>query len=175
MHRLKTTQSISTITLEEALDLFKLPKALGEYEGLAVSANAGRFGPYVRWGSSFVSLPKGEDPLDATIELAIELIEAKKIADAEKFISEFTHEKETIQVLKGRYGPYIKVGKKNYKIPKDKEAKDLNKEECLHIMANQPEPRGRGAKKAPAKKAPAKKKAVAKKAPAKKKAAPKKK
>lgn len=162
---LKTTQSISSITLEEALDLFKLPKALGEYEGLPVSANAGRFGPYIRWGSSFVSLPKGEDPLDATIELAIELIEAKKIADAEKFIAEFPHEKEVIQVLKGRYGPYIKVGKKNYKIPKDKEAKDLSKEDCLHIMANQPEPRGRGAKKAPAKK----------KATAKKKAAPKKK
>jgi DNA topoisomerase-1 len=162
---LKTTQSISTITLEEALDLFKLPKALGEYEGLPVSANAGRFGPYIRWGSSFVSLPKGEDPLDATIELAIELIEAKKIADAEKFIAEFPHEKEVIQVLKGRYGPYIKVGKKNYKIPKDKEAKDLSKEDCLYIMENQPEPRGRGAKKAPAKK----------KAVAKKKAAPKKK
>jgi DNA topoisomerase-1 len=168
---LKTTQSISTITLEEALDLFKLPKALGEYEGLPVSANAGRFGPYVRWGNSFVSLPKGEDPLDATIELAIELIEAKKIADAEKFIAEFPHEKETIQVLKGRYGPYIKVGKKNYKIPKDREAKDLSKEDCLYIMENQPEPRGRGAKKAPAKK-----KAAAKKKPAaKKKAAPKKK
>ena len=162
---LKTTQSISSITLEEALDLFKLPKALGEYEGKAVSANAGRFGPYIKIASTFVSIPKGEDPLDITLERAIELIEAKKIADAEKFIAEFPHDKETIQVLNGRYGAYIKMGKTNYKIPKDKEASKLSKEECLHIMANQPEKKGRGGapKKAAAKKPAAKKKAPAKK------------
>ncbi len=157
---LKTTQSINSITLEEALDLFKLPKNLGTYEGKPVSANAGRFGPYIKFGSSFVSLPKGEDPLDATLELAIELIEAKKIDDANKFIAEFPHEKEVIQVLNGRYGPYIKVGKKNYKIPKDREAAELTKEDCLFIMENQPE---KGARRGAAKpKAAPKKKATAK-------------
>lgn len=140
---LKTTQSINSITLEEALDLFKLPKDLGIHDGLPVSANVGRFGPYVRHGNSFVSIPKGTDPLDITLSQAIELIEAKKQEDANKFIVEYKDENGVIQVLNGRYGPYIKQGKKNFKIPKDKDANTLSKEECLHIMANQPAPKGR--------------------------------
>lgn len=140
---LKTTQSIGSITLEEALELFKLPKDLGVYDGMPISANIGRFGPYVRFGNSFVSIPKGTDPLDITKEHAIELIEAKKLEDANKFIAEYDHENGPIQVLNGKYGPYIKQGKKNYKIPKDTEADKLSKEECLEIMANQPAPKGR--------------------------------
>lgn len=140
---LKTTQSINSITLEEALDLFKLPKDLGIYEGQPVSSNIGRFGPYVKFGSSFVSIPKGIDPLDISMEKAVELIEAKKLEEANKYIAEYEHEAGTIQVLNGRYGPYIKQGKTNYKIPSGKDANALSKEECLEIMANQPASKGR--------------------------------
>ncbi len=145
---LKTTQSINSITLEEAMDLFKLPKDLGTYEGEPISANVGRYGPYVRFGkSTFVSIPKGTDPLDITLEEAVVLIEEKKKADAEKYIAEYEDENGAIQVLNGRYGPYIKQGRKNYKIPKDKDAKSLSKKDCLEIMANQPAPKGRRKKK----------------------------
>jgi DNA topoisomerase-1 len=141
---LKSSQSINSISLEDALDLFKLPKDLGVYEGEPVSANIGRFGPYVRFGkSTFVSIPKGTDPLDITFDEAVVLIEEKKKEDANKYIAEYEDEKGTIQVLNGRYGPYIKQGRKNYKIPKDREAKELTKEDCLEIMANQPAPKGR--------------------------------
>lgn len=140
---LKSTQSINSITLEEALDLFKLPKELGMHDGLPVSSNVGRYGPYVRYGNSFVSIPKGTDPLDITLDEAIVLIEEKKKEDANKFIAQYEDEKGTIQVLNGRYGPYIKQGRKNYKIPKDKDAQTLTKEDCLEIMANQPAPKGR--------------------------------
>lgn len=138
---LRKGQSIQTITLEEALELFKLPRTLGEYEEKPVKANIGRFGPYVQLGSLFASIPKEEDPMTITYDRAVELIEAKKKADAEKFINSFEHEKGEIQVLNGRWGPYIKQGKKNYKIPKDVEAKDLGLDEVLEIMANQPKKR----------------------------------
>lgn len=153
---LRKGQSIQTITLEDALELFKLPRELGEYEDKMLKANIGRFGPYVQQGSLFASIPKDEDPLDITFERAVELIEAKKKADAEKFINSFEHEDGEIQVLNGRWGPYIKQGKKNYKIPKDVEAKDLALDEVIHIMKNQPK---KGAKRKPA----AKKKTTAKK------------
>ncbi|MBL57059.1 MAG: DNA topoisomerase I [Flavobacteriales bacterium] len=147
---LRKGQSIQTITLEDALELFKLPRTLGEYEGKVLKANIGRFGPYIQQGSLFASIPKEEDPLDISFERAVELIEAKKKADAEKFINSFDHENGEIQVLNGRWGPYIKQGKTNYKIPKDVEAKDLALDEVIHIMENQPK---KGAKrKAPAKK-----------------------
>ena len=141
---LRKGQSIQTITLDEALELFKLPRELGEYEDKVLKANIGRFGPYIQQGSLFASIPKDEDPIDITFDRAVELIEAKKKADAEKFINSFEHEKGEIQVLNGRWGPYIKQGKKNYKIPKDVEAKDLALDEVIHIMANQPK---KGAKR----------------------------
>ncbi len=144
---LRKGQSIQTISLEEALELFKLPRELGEYEGKMLKANIGRFGPYVQQGSLFASIPKEEDPLDITFDRAVELIEAKKKADAEKFINSFEHEDGEIQVLNGRWGPYIKQGKTNYKIPKDVEAKDLALDEVIHIMQNQPK---KGAKRKPA-------------------------
>ncbi|MEK6480819.1 type I DNA topoisomerase [Catalinimonas sp. 4WD22] len=143
---LRKGQFIETITLEEALELFKLPREIGEFEGETVTANIGRFGPYVRHKNLFASIPKDEDPLAIDIDRAIELIEAKRKADAEKYIKVFD-ENEDVQVLKGRYGPYIKVGKKNVKIPKDKEPSELTLEECLELAEKAPEKKGRGRSK----------------------------
>lgn len=152
---LRKGQSIKNISLEDALELFKLPRFLGELEEKPVKSNIGRFGPYVQNGSLFVSIPKGEDPLDITFERALELIADKKKADAEKFINSFDHEDGEIQVLNGRWGPYIKQGRKNYKIPKEVEAKDLAFEEVVHIMKNQPK---KGTKRKSSKKNTTKKK-----------------
>ena len=167
---LQKGQSISSITLEQALELFKLPRTLGEYEELVVKANVGRFGPYIQHGKSFVSLPKEESPIDVTFERAIELIEEKKIADANKIIKLFP-EDETVQLLNGRWGPYLKIGKNNFKLPKDIEVEKLTLEECIHISENQPVGRGKKATaKKTATKKPAAKKTTTKKPAAKKKA-----
>ncbi len=139
---LRKNQSIQTISLEEALELFKLPRTLGEFEGQEVSAAIGRFGPYVRHGKMFVSL-KDVDPLDVTLEQAIELIKEKIEADKNKYINTFDNDGTEIQVLNGRYGPYIKVGRKNYKIPKDKVAEDLSMEDCIEIINTAPAKKGR--------------------------------
>ena len=128
-------QSIETITLEEVLDLFKLPRVLGEFEGKEVKANIGRFGPYVQHGGSFVSL-KEDDPMEVSLDKAIELIKLKREEDAKKLIKEFP-EKE-IQILNGRWGPFMKIGKKNFKLPKDVEPEKLTLEQCLEIADNQP-------------------------------------
>ena len=135
---LRKGQFIERITLEEALDLFKLPRTIGEYEGTAVTAAIGRFGPYVKFKNLFISIPKGEDPLDITLDRAIELIEIKKEVEANKYIKTWD-ENPDIQVLNGRYGPYIKAGKKNVKIPKDKEPSELTLEECLDLAEKAPE------------------------------------
>lgn len=129
-------QSIETITLEEVLDLFKLPRELGTFEEKVVKANIGRFGPYIQHDGKFVSL-KEDDPMEVSLERAIELIQEKRIEDAKKMIKVF-EEDPTMQILEGRWGPYLKVGKKNYKLPKDIEFAELTYEECLHIMENQP-------------------------------------
>ncbi len=139
-------QSINTITLEEALELFKLPKEIGEFEGQPVSVAIGRFGPYVKHAGSFVSIPKEVEPLDVELAFAIELIEKKREDDKNKFIAEFDNNGETIQVLNGRYGPYIKVGRKNYKIPKGKVAEELTMEECIEII-NSPQASKKGRRK----------------------------
>ncbi len=140
-------QTIGSITLEEVLELFKLPRDLGLYEDKKVVAAIGRFGPYIRHDSKFASLKKDVDDV-MTIELdrAIELIEEKRQADKEKFINSF--EEEGIEVLNGRWGPYIKFKKKNFKIPKDVEAKSLTLEECQELIKNPYSAR----RKAPAKK-----------------------
>lgn len=133
---LATGQSITTITLEEALELFKLPRTLGEYEGTTVSVGAGRFGPYVLHAKKYTSLPKGEDPMAVTLERAIELIEEKRAKDANNHLRSFEEEPE-LEVLNGRYGPYIKYKGANYRIPKDRHATaaELTLEECLKIVA----------------------------------------
>jgi DNA topoisomerase-1 len=129
---LKPTQSIETITLDDALSLFKLPRVLGEFEGKEIKANIGRFGPYIQHNSKFVSIPKDKDPYDISLEESIELVISKRESDANKFIMEFSD--EDIQVLLGRYGAYIKKGKNNYKIPKGVEAKDLTLEAIKEII-----------------------------------------
>lgn len=144
---LRGEQSINTITLEEALELFKLPRNLGEYEDVVIKANIGRFGPYVQQGKLFASIPKEEDPMTITLERAIELIVEKKEADAKKIIKTFT-ENEDVQILNGRWGAYIKIGKKNFKIPKDKTPEDLNYEEVIEISENQPKTKAKSKAKA---------------------------
>lgn len=128
-------QSITSITLEEALDLFKLPRKLGEFEDKVVTAAIGRFGPYVRHDNKFVSLKadEGDDPFSVSLERAIELIEAKREADKKSIIKTF-EEDENIRVLEGRYGPYIKAGKMNVKIPKDKEPEALTYDEVKALV-----------------------------------------
>ncbi len=148
---LRQGQFIENITLEDALELMKMPRELCMFEDKPVVANIGRFGPYVLHDKKFVSIPKGEDPYTITEARAVELIENKRVADANRTIKLFD-ENPDIQVLNGRFGPYIKAGKKNVKIPKDKEPKDLTLEECLELAANAPEKKGRwgrfgGAKK----------------------------
>lgn len=134
---LRKGQFIENISLEDALELFKLPRQIGEFEGEVITVNIGRFGPYVLHNKKFVSIPKEEDPYTIEEARAIELIEAKRKADAEKFIKGFD-ENPDVQILNGRWGPYIKVGKKNVKIPKDKEPKSLTLEECLELAEKTP-------------------------------------
>lgn len=140
---LKKGQFIENITIEDALELFKLPRDIGMFEDKKMVAAIGRFGPYVRHDGSFVSLPKEIDPLSVTEEEAIQLIKDKREADAKKHIKSFD-ENPDIQILNGRWGPYIKMGKNNFKIPKDKEAETLTYEETIQIIENQPEPKKKG-------------------------------
>ena len=139
-------QLLESITFEEAVNLFKLPREVGTYEDKVIVAAIGRFGPYIRHDSKFVSLKDDDDPYTIEQDRAIELIEAKRKADAEKFIKSFDENPE-VQVLNGRYGPYIKVGKKNVKIPKDQEPKDLTLKECLDLAEKAPERKARGGKR----------------------------
>ena len=135
-------QRMDTISLEQALELFHLPRELGESEeGEKISVNIGRFGPYVRYDDKFVSLKKEDDPYTIDLPRALELVREKKAADAEKYIKVF--EKEGISILNGRYGPYITDGKKNAKIPKDREARDLTLQECRDLIAAAPAARKR--------------------------------
>lgn len=147
---LKAGQSLETVTLEDALELFKLPRTLGNFEDKTTTVALGRFGPYVRHDAKFFSLKKEQDPMTITLEEAIELIEQKRIADIEKYIKSFDEDPE-LKVLNGRWGPYLNKGKENYKIPKDTDAAALTYEECLQLIE--------ASEKAPKKKFPAKKKA----------------
>ena len=128
-------QSIETITLEEALELFKLPRTLGEHEGQTVKANSGRFGPYVQLGKLFASIPKGEDPMTIDLPRALEILTAKKDAEAKSHLKTFEEDKE-LEVRTGRFGPYIAWKGKNFKLPKKEatRAAELTYEECLAIV-----------------------------------------
>ena len=132
---LKAGQSIETITLDEALELFKLPRELGEFEGVMLKANSGRFGPYVQMNKLYVSIPKDEDPMTISLERAIELVQIKREADAKSLLKTFDEE-PGLEVKMGRWGPYIAYKKKNYKIPaKEAEnAANLSLEDCKRIM-----------------------------------------
>jgi len=156
--------------LEEAMELFKLPRTLGELEGKAVKASEGRFGPYVQHGSVFASIKKDSelDPLTITYEQAVELIAQKKIDDAKKLIKVF-EEDEDMTIKEGRWGAYIKYKKENVKIPKEKKEREvaatMTFEECKKLVDAHLETKGKSGKKKTAKKAP--KKATKKKATAK--------
>ena len=163
---LRPGQKMNDIDLATAMELFKLPRKLGETsDGLEVSASIGRFGPYVRYGDKYVSI-RDEDPYTIELPRALELIEEKKIADANRIIQDF--EDEGIQVLNGRYGPYVTNKEKNARVPKDREPKSLTLEECKELLANAPVRGKRGKKKAAKKKTESKK--AARKKPTKKKA-----
>ncbi|MGY6743713.1 MAG: type I DNA topoisomerase [Cecembia sp.] len=134
---MKKGQFIENITLEDALELFKLPRDVGMFEDKKMVAGVGKFGPYIRHDGKFVSLKKEQDPLGITEEEAIQLIVEKREADEKKHIKTFEENPE-IQILNGRWGPYIKFGKNNFKIPKDKEAESLTYKETIDIIENQP-------------------------------------
>ena len=158
---LRPGQKMNDITLEDALELFKLPRKLGETpDGLPVSASVGRFGPYVRYGDKYVSI-RDDDPYTIELPRALELIEEKKIEDANRIIQDF--EDEGIQVLNGRYGPYVTDKAKNARVPKDREPKSLTLEECKELLAAAPARGRRGKKKTKKKTKKTAKKTVKKK------------
>jgi len=180
---LRKGQLIENITLEEALELFKLPREIGMFEDKPMVVAIGRFGPYIRHNSKFVSIPKIDDPMTITADRGIELILAKRVSDAEKLILEFP-QSEYVKVLKGRWGPYLAIGKNNFKLPKDKEPASLTYAECLAIAGLDHDPtdvdaglakpkKGKAAAKKATSKTAAVKTAAAKKPAAKKVAAKK--
>ena len=142
-------QSMSTITLEEALKLFDLPRTLGDFEGKTVVVGIGRFGPYIRHDGKYVSLPKEFTPQGVSLEDAIMLIQQKREQESQRFIKKF-YEDDELELLNGRFGPYIAYKKKNYKLPKGSEPASLTFADCMKIVED--------ADKAPAKKKPARKK-----------------
>lgn len=139
---LRRDQKLELITLEEALELFKLPRVVGQFEGKEIVAAIGRFGPYLRHDGKFYSLKKEYDPHTVSEEDAIIVIEAKRTADAEKFIKGFD-EDPTFQILNGRWGPYLKAGEKNVKLPKDREPNSFTFEECVELANNAVETKGK--------------------------------
>lgn len=142
---LRSDQRLDTISLDEALELFKLPRVLGQLDGVDIKANIGRFGPYVQLAKEFFSIPKGEDPYSLTLERAIAIIDDKRNAEKNKLIKEFAPD---VQVLNGRFGPYVKMKGENLKIPKDKKAEELTLEDCQALFEAQKDkpkkPAGRG-------------------------------
>lgn len=139
---LRKDQKLETITLEEALDLFKLPRVLGEYEGKEVIAAIGRFGPYIKHDGKFISIKKQYDPYTITLDEAIQVIDAKRVSDSEKYIKIFD-EDPSYQILNGRWGPYLKAGKRNIKLPKDREPSSFTFEECVALANNKEETKGK--------------------------------
>jgi DNA topoisomerase-1 len=146
---LRKNQKLENISFEEALQLFELPRVVGEYEDRDVIAAIGRFGPYVKHDNKFYSIKNQFDPHDIDIDEAIDVIEAKRKADLEKTIKTF-NDNSDIQILNGRWGPYIKAGKQNVKVPKDREPASLTLEECLQLVEeakSKPKRKGRTKKK----------------------------
>jgi DNA topoisomerase-1 len=135
--QLRKGQNIESITLEEALDLFKLPRLLGQFEESDVTVSTGRFGPYALHKSKFYSLGKGDDPYTVDLDRAMEIIGFKREKDSNKVILEFAEDKELL-VLNGRWGPYIHYRKENFKIPRGADPKTLSFAECLKIIAEAP-------------------------------------
>ncbi len=143
---LRKGQLIETITIEDALELFKLPRLVGTYEDQNIEANIGRYGPYVRHINKFYGLGEDDDPLTVTEERSIELIGIKRKEDANRIIRTFS-ENEEFQILKGKWGPYLKAGKKNVKLPKDKKPEDLTYEDCVELAEKAPAKKRGGRRK----------------------------
>ena len=139
---IRRDQKMELLTLEEALELFKLPRVVGTFEDKEIVAAIGRFGPYLRHDGKFYSLKKEFDPHTVSEEDAIMIIEAKRVSDSEKFIKVFD-EDPTYQILNGRWGPYLKVGKKNIKLPKDRDPASFTFEECVELDKNTVETKGK--------------------------------
>jgi DNA topoisomerase-1 len=138
---LRPGQHLETITIDEAMELFKLPRNLGDFEGKSVTVAIGRFGPYVRHDSKFISLEKNvDDPYSIDLERAIDLIESKREKDLNAVIKVFT-ENQDVKLLNGRWGPYISYKKNNYKIPKNTDASKLTLEDCMQLIAKEPTPK----------------------------------
>ena len=129
-------QLIETITMEEALQLISLPRTLGEYNGNQVICSKGKFGPYIKYGSSFVSLKRGLSPYTVTLEQAVAMIEENEQKQIKKDIKSFPE--HDIEILNGRYGAYLKHNGENYKLPKDSDPEALTLEECLKIIEGGP-------------------------------------
>ena len=130
-------QSLQSVTLEEALELFKLPRTLGQYEGKDVIIGTGRFGPYVQHNRKYASLPKDADPMAFTLEEAIELIQQKRSEDAQRQLKSFDEEPE-LKILNGRYGPYLTYKGDNFRLPKSAgDPLQLTAQQCLDIIARQ--------------------------------------
>ena len=140
--QIPTDKSMETLTLDDALELFKLPRTVGQFEGTDVVIGTGRFGPYIMHNKKYVSLPKEEDPLTVSLDTAIRLIETKRLQDAQRHLKQFDEDPK-LEVMNGRYGPYIAYDGKNYRIPKamHERAAELTYEECQDIMKNAPEPK----------------------------------
>jgi DNA topoisomerase-1 len=130
---LQRGQHLESITLKEALELFKLPREIGTFEGEKVVVSIGRFGPYVRHDSKFYSLKKEDNPYKIELDRAIELIKEKREKEKAKLINDFPEDKD-LQLLNGRWGPYISYKKKNYKIPKGEKAEELSYADCMKII-----------------------------------------
>ncbi|MBE6330868.1 MAG: type I DNA topoisomerase [Bacteroidales bacterium] len=130
---LQKGQSINTITLDEALKLFQLPKTLGEFEGFPVVVGVGRYGPYVQTQGKYVSIPKGTNPLDMELTDAVKLIESKRAEDSKKLIKTFDEEPE-LQMLNGRFGPYLARNGKNYRLPRNRDLESLTYADCIAII-----------------------------------------
>lgn len=140
--QLPSDKSMETITLDEALELFKLPRTVGQFEGTDVVIGAGRFGPYVLHNKKYVSLPKDANPMTITLDAAINLIQKKRLQEAQRHLKTF-EEDANMEVMNGRYGPYIAYNGKNYRMPKalHEKASELTYEQCMDIVNNAPEPK----------------------------------
>ena len=134
---LQKGQSLETITLEEALALFDLPKNIGEYEGEVMTVAVGRFGPYVRHAGKFYSLPKDTDPLSCTAEQAIEIIREKRESEEKSLLKSFAEDAD-LSIRTGRFGPYLKYKTDNYKLPKDVDPTSMSYEDCMKLIAETP-------------------------------------
>ena len=136
--QLPSDKSIETLTLEEALELFRLPRTVGDYEGSPVVIGAGRFGPYVLHQKKYFSLPKGANPMAFTLDEAVELISEKRQQESKKHLKMFPNDLK-LEVIDGRYGPYLSYDGKNYRLPKNLHEKvaELTYEECMAIIEKQ--------------------------------------